>query len=63
LIYFKETSINNYINKRSRQELTNDMDNDKAIFGNNQINALLLFTFMPKTGTGLPITVVSFYCV
>jgi len=47
----------------SRQDLFIDMIVDWFIFKNNLITLSPCFTFLPKTGIGLPKTGVSFYCV
>jgi len=49
--------------KRSRRELSIDVVVDRDIFQNNQITLLPCFTFISKTGMGLPKTGDSFYCV
>jgi len=46
---FKTTSI-----KRARREFSINMVNDRFIFQNNLIPVFSYFTFMPKTGKGLP---------
>jgi len=47
--------------ERSRRNLFIDMVVDMFIFENNQIMPFLCFSFVPKTGVGLPKSGVSFY--
>ena len=47
----------------SRRDLLIDMVVDRFIFKNNQITPSHCFTFVPKTGVGLPKKGVIFYCV
>jgi len=45
-----------------RQDLFIDMFGDRFIFKNDQIMFSPRFTFIPKTGVGLPKAGASFYC-
>jgi len=47
--------------KRSRRELSSDVAVDRFIVKNNQITSFPCFTFIPKTGKGLPKLRVCFY--
>jgi len=47
--------------KRSRRELSINMVINRFIFKNNQITLITCFTFIPKTGVGLPKTGIIFY--
>jgi len=47
----------------SRRDLFIDMVVDKSIFENNHITLFPCYTFIFKTGVGLPKTEASFYCV
>ena len=46
----------------SRRDLFIDMVFDRLNFKNNQITLSPCFTFIPKTGVGLPKPGVRFYC-
>ena len=49
--------------KTSRRELSINIDIDWFIFKNNQITLSTCFSFIPKTGMGLPNTGIIFYCI
>jgi len=46
----------------SRRDLLIDVVVDRFIFKNNQMTISPFFSFIPKTGVGLPKIGVNFYC-
>jgi len=48
--------------KRPRRELQINVVIDRFIFKKYQITLFICFTFIPKTGMGVPKTRIIFYC-